>query len=189
MGRFKKSFLAVIFIMHFLMICLYLLPGGPLRDFLYPVTSVYVNPLFRQNWHMFAPMPLTFSSRLIVKCPGSSDWVDPTSDLLRKHSSFPMIHHQKSIFIFNSISQTILDLRSTFKNESQCGLVSLKNCEESFKTWIQKTDAYKKASQVGKQVCVTKEKVGQIGVYIEHAKPFSEKYKIPNQGTEILELD
>lgn len=188
MNRLKKSILAAIFILHFFMIGLYLFPGGPLRDLTSSVTSFYVNPLFRQNWHMFAPMPLTFSSRLIVKCPGDSDWIDPTADLLGKHTKFPMIHLQKSIFIFNSISQTILDLRSDFKNESKCGEKSLAYCEETFKSWIQNTDAYKKASEVGKQVCGA-EHVQQLGVFIEHAKPFSEKYKIPNQGTEILELD
>lgn len=185
----KKTILVLIFIFHFVMIGLYLLPGGPMKDLLHPITSKYVNPIFRQNWHMFAPTPLTFSSRLIVKCSGSSEWLDPTGDLLQKHSVFPMIHNQKSIFLFNSISQTILDLRSDFKNESKCGLKSLKFCEESFKSWIQKTDAYRKAAVVGKQVCLAENLPVRLGVYIEHAKPFSEKYKIPNQGTEILELN
>lgn len=168
---------------------LYLLPDSPLRDVVSPVVNTYMNPVFRQNWHMFAPTPLTFSSRLIAKCDGSSEWIDPTGDLLQTHSVFPMIHNQKSIFLFNSISQTILDLRSQFKNESKCGEKSLASCEEGFKTWIRETDAFKKATEFGKQVCFTGKTVSKLGVYIEHARPFSETYKIPNQGTEILELD
>ena len=166
------------------MIGFYLLPASPLTEMISPITKAYVKPIFRQNWHMFAPTPLTFSSRLIVKCGKSSDWIDPTQDLLKSHSTFPMIHLQKTIFLYNTIAQTILDSRSQYKAESRC---SFSQCENGFKAWIKKSDAFRKAASFGHEVCAND--LTKIAVYIEHAKAFNDHYQIPNRGTEILELN
>src|SRR4051794_4233898 len=113
MKRFH-SFFIVLFIIHFVFILIYMLPSGPLNDLTHPIVSKYIEPIFEQRWHLFAPEPLTFSSRVIAKCSDSSDWIDPTKTLLEKNSNFPIVHVQRSIFLFNSISAYLLDLRTTF---------------------------------------------------------------------------
>ncbi|HXH75724.1 MAG TPA: DUF5819 family protein [Bacteriovoracaceae bacterium] len=184
MINFKKSAIALLFICHFSILTVYLINPEKID-----VINLYVEPIFRQNWHMFAPNPLTFSSRLVVKCSDKDGWIDPTMGLLEKHSRLPLVHYQKSIFLFNSISQTLLDSRTTFKNETHCGNVSLKHCEKSFKDWIRPKDAFLKATHIGKQICGTTSLKIHLGVYIEHAKAYSTSLKIQNKGAEILELN
>ena len=164
-------------------------PSGPIKDIIRPLISLYVEPIFEQRWHLFAPDPLTFSARIIVKCNDEQEGIDPTSAMLQQNETFPFVHLQKSIFLFNSISATILDLRTTFLNESNCSKAKIKTCEENFKQWIKKEDAYSKAHSMAKFICQPQKSAPKVAVYIEHAKPFSAKYKIPNSGIEILELD
>lgn len=189
MNAIKKKILGALFVLHFVLILLSLLPKSPLIDSTQGVVQSYVSPIFRQNWHMFAPLPLTFSARLIVKCEKDSQWLDPTADLIQSHNQLPFIHHQKAVFLYNSLSQTLLDFRTSFIEESQCLKKSVKSCEENFKVYISTTDAYSKAKEVGKQACRNSNWKGLVGIYIEHAKSFSETYQIPNKGNEILELN
>ena len=166
-----------------------MLPQGKLKNLVHPITSTYVEPIFEQRWHLFAPDPLTFSARIIVKCGDEGDWVDPTSAMLQRNEFFPFVHLQKSIFLFNSISATLLDMRVKFLNESKCSKSTLKACEDGFKVWIKKEDAYAKAHSMANYICRDEKLAPKVAVYIEHAKPFSAKYTIPNSGIEILELD
>ena len=164
-------------------------PSGPLKSLIYPEISAYVEPIFEQRWHLFAPDPLTFSARIIVKCTEQDEWIDPTSSLLKQNEFFPFVHLQKSIFLFNSISASILSLRTNFLEETKCSKTMLKTCEENFKSWIKKEDSYSKAQSIANFVCRGEKPSPKVAVYIEHAKPFSSKYTIPNSGIEILELD
>ncbi len=164
-----------------------MLPDGHLKKLTNPWVSKYVEPIFEQRWHLFAPEPLTFSARLVMKCMSSEDWIDPTQDILKRNSTFPFVHLQKSIFLFNSISAAIIKLRSDFLEETRCSQFGLSECEKKFKLWIKKEDAYIKAQNLGYHVC--RSRPHQLAIYIEHAKAFNSEYTIPNKGVELLELD
>lgn len=181
MNTYVKLTFIILLILHFVCVFLSQLPD---RKFKFS----YLNTIFRQNWHMFAPSPLTFSSRIIVKC-SNTEWLDPTKELLEKNSQFSLIHIQKSVFLFNSISQTILDLRKEFVDQTSCQKKSIFHCEEVFKNWIKSFDAFKKAELIGSKTCGSEESEIRLGVYIEHARSYSKSKAIPNQGTEILEIN
>lgn len=80
---------------HFVMTALYVMPLNPIKMLASPVVTAYIQPLFTQNWHLFAPDPIDESRILTVACkakdslgansatPKESEWHD-ASTLLRK---------------------------------------------------------------------------------------------------------
>lgn len=175
-----------LFVVHFGLIGLYMLPEGPLKNSLHSKTVFYVEPLFEQRWHMFAPDPLSFSARAIFKCDGEETWTDPTKDLLEKNAKIPLIHVQKSVFLFNSLSATVIYLRSMFKEKNQCFGAA---CEVPFKAWIKNENVFTKLKAMASHVCPNNQDKTKIGIYIEHAKAYNSQYQIPNKGIEFLELN
>ena len=72
---------SVVFICHFSMVGLYLLPLNPLKLAYNTQVMGYINPLFTQNWHLFAPNPVDTSMSLVGKCRGAgvdTPWFDVT---------------------------------------------------------------------------------------------------------------
>ena len=75
---------ALVFTLHFAMIALHLSPFNPVKLALNPYLALYVNPLFVQNWHLFAPNPVATSMSLLGKCQAGgveSGWLDLTQGL------------------------------------------------------------------------------------------------------------
>src|SRR5690349_21278563 len=73
---------------------LYLMPPNPLKAMVLPVVERIENPLFAQNWHLFAPTPISMNYVIEVRCrtAGLRDavtrrvtvWQDITTPLLRQ---------------------------------------------------------------------------------------------------------
>lgn len=75
----------LVFMFHFLVIGLYLTPLNPVKLHVNPWIMGYVNPVFAQNWHLFAPDPVDSSLSLIGKCrngAAESEWFDITYGIL-----------------------------------------------------------------------------------------------------------
>lgn len=79
------------FIVHFIIISLHAGPVNPISVALKPLTDRYVSPVFYQNWHLFAPNPLTINQKLYVKIKYreqhsskevESEWLDVTSPMI-----------------------------------------------------------------------------------------------------------
>lgn len=80
--------------MHFIITVVYVMPLSPIKMLASPVVTAYIQPLFTQNWHLFAPDPIDESRILTVACKtkDTSDLVQPSqttewhdvSTLLRK---------------------------------------------------------------------------------------------------------
>jgi len=67
---------------------LYLSPPNPLTYQLWPVIARIQQPLFAQNWHLFAPNPVRTNLVLTVRCrvgENVTSWHDPFTPLLARH--------------------------------------------------------------------------------------------------------
>jgi hypothetical protein len=74
-------------IVHFTLIILQVMPLNPLSLSLGNAVKSYTTPLFKQNWHLFAPNPIS-SNRLIyiklrTKTKQESGWIDITTPLIQ----------------------------------------------------------------------------------------------------------
>ncbi len=79
-------------VFHFFMTGLYLLPLNPVKLAFGPHLSGYIDTLFSQNWHLFAPDPINTSHSLIGKCRAGdveSDWLDVTHGTIERLKSNP----------------------------------------------------------------------------------------------------
>ncbi len=82
--------LSALMVWHFSIVLLHVLPFNPLTNKYRNVVEAYVNPFFTQNWHLFAPDPVSHTKTIYiqarVKGPDGklveSDWVDITTPLI-----------------------------------------------------------------------------------------------------------
>lgn len=77
-----------LFIAHFAVTAIYLTPLNPVKLKLSPLLQAWINPLFSQNWHLFAPDPLSSNHSLVTKCKSgttTSDWIDVTRAVLKRY--------------------------------------------------------------------------------------------------------
>lgn len=73
---------------------LYLMPPNPLKAIVLPVIERIEHPLFAQNWHLFAPVPVSTNYVIEVRCRSAGQrehgarrvttWQDITTPLLRR---------------------------------------------------------------------------------------------------------
>src|SRR3989337_1611903 len=71
---------------------LYLAPPNPVTAQLLPVIRAIQNPLFAQNWHLFAPDPVKSDFVLTVRCRTKDEvsaWQEITAPLLARHHKAP----------------------------------------------------------------------------------------------------
>ncbi|SDY46103.1 DUF5819 family protein [Thermoactinomyces sp. DSM 45892] len=81
------------FVVHFALTALYVSPSNPLKVKYSQVVNGYMEPLFTQNWKLFAPDPVTsdntFYVRVKIKETDGQEkitgWFDITSDLFKKN--------------------------------------------------------------------------------------------------------
>ena len=87
------ALLAAALCFHFAMTLAYLTPQNPLQLRFARLISGYMNPFFQQNWHLFAPDPITDTRLLMVSCrlhepDGSTTetgWTDITTPYWESH--------------------------------------------------------------------------------------------------------
>ncbi len=94
--KIKYGWLAFLFvIIHFVFILISIFPKSFTTPNLHFISNQYVQPFFVQRWAMFAPCP-TFENRIKLKFyfqNDSSNWIDPSEELLNIHQKFRLTHH------------------------------------------------------------------------------------------------
>ena len=91
---------SVVFVFHFSMIGLYLLPLNPVKLAFNPYLVAYVDSLFYQNWHLFGPDPINSSQSVIGKCRTDgveSDWFDITHSIVERLEENPIASALSSV--------------------------------------------------------------------------------------------
>ncbi|TRY27830.1 DNA-directed RNA polymerase subunit beta [Brevibacillus sp. LEMMJ03] len=97
LGKWQKRLLAcfpvllvALMLWHFSMILLHVLPFNPLTNKWRDIVDGYTNPIFSQNWHLFAPNPVSHTNTIYIQAKVKdasgrlveSDWVDITTPLI-----------------------------------------------------------------------------------------------------------
>ncbi|WP_234399729.1 DUF5819 family protein [Paenibacillus popilliae] len=79
---------------HFFIILLHVGPVNPISVKLQPYIMPYINPFFQQNWHLFAPTPMTVNFKIYVRGKYTdtmdqqvkqTEWFDVSSSLIAKN--------------------------------------------------------------------------------------------------------
>ncbi|WP_285777838.1 DUF5819 family protein [Microtetraspora sp. NBRC 13810] len=58
---------ALFLVFHFVAVFLFVAPRNAISAMSAPVVEGYINPYFRQNWELFAPDPVDYNSRVLVR--------------------------------------------------------------------------------------------------------------------------
>ncbi|EPY08895.1 NADH dehydrogenase subunit 6 [Paenibacillus alvei TS-15] len=87
--------LSIFLPIHFFIILLHAGPTNPISVKLQPYIMPYVNTLFQQSWHLFAPEPMTVNFKLYVRAEyknktnnlvEQSEWFDVSSSIISKNN-------------------------------------------------------------------------------------------------------
>ncbi|MEI1423055.1 DUF5819 family protein [Bacillus cabrialesii] len=146
--------LSFTFVVHFFLILSTVLPPNPLALAVKPVSDRYTNTLFQQNWHLFAPDPITTNTNIYMevdtgKAQGKNEWIDISTPLKDQN-------HTKIVTPYNRIVRIIDGLSSDIFGTNQDDVIF---------------QYVKKADENDKQVkAITKEigksqKIGEENVY------------------------
>ena len=115
---------AALLIFHFFATVLYLAPANPVTKFYIEKVSNYIEPIFTQNWGLFAPEPATVSLQLWYRCQTTdqawTEWQDPVYELFRYHHRFPLTYRGKLTYIYQSIARDLLNTSVRINKAKKC---------------------------------------------------------------------
>ncbi|HDR4465169.1 DUF5819 family protein [Bacillus hominis] len=84
--------LCTAFIFHFAITLIYNTPSNPIKAKYNKQLSAYMDPIFTQNWRLFAPAPVTTNSKFFVKAKIKSDndttttgWIDIVDYMIKEN--------------------------------------------------------------------------------------------------------
>lgn len=97
---------------HFLMTAIYLGPPNLAKLAMQDVAEGYMRPLFKQNWHLFSPMPAFDSVKLPVRCQLRQDaswteWADPLKELYEQHYRYRVTGHGKLVQFYRAVGADV----------------------------------------------------------------------------------
>jgi hypothetical protein len=144
MKLFKKLFplfLSICLIIHFFLVSLTVMPMNPISNAMKNITSKYVDPLFTQNWHLFAPDPIENNTAIQMKIYNNknneSEWIDATTKMTK-------VMHNNYVSPYNRIARMpeaitsemlkddpdIIELKKRYKQKSPEKLKILNKIEQ-----------------------------------------------------------
>ncbi|WP_121641151.1 DUF5819 family protein [Virgibacillus sp. Bac330] len=82
-------FSAFLFLIHFMFTAIYLAPFNPVKAKYGFIVNAYMEPLFSQNWKLFAPNPASSNNQFLVRAQFSNgettEWTNLTSFMIEKN--------------------------------------------------------------------------------------------------------
>jgi hypothetical protein len=187
--NFIKKIIILVFVFHFSMTGAYLASSFNETSKIRKFTAIYMEPVFRQRWDLFAPNPLSYSSRFLVKCFEHESWSDPLLGLIEQNNRFPLIHRQTLLSLYDSLSKAILKQRRLFVDENHCLSSTERECQNLFESYIQNSQAYGTLLQIAQTFCQKTEMLPHLAIYVEHAYS-TQRSSAPLQSkTELLRLN
>jgi hypothetical protein len=133
----------VLFCIHITCTVLYNIPENPVTKEYMPLVNRYMEPLFSQNWHLFAPEPATRMVKLWyrVKLNNSwQHWQDPMEPVLEKHRHNRATYHAKLLYIYGNIAKDLIVRQSYIMEHSI-------NITDSTKRQAQQTNSMKASAE------------------------------------------
>ncbi|MGZ3800097.1 MAG: DUF5819 family protein [Bdellovibrio sp.] len=114
-----KISLVVVMLFHLSMHVLYLAPVNPATPRYSKITDSYMGSFFTQNWHLFAPEPATSSLNLLFRCSTTSEWINPLTNLLTDHKTFPLTAKGKQTYVLQHLAREIFNAKLNKKVDSE----------------------------------------------------------------------
>ena len=112
--RFKRNIAltgAALFVLHFVVVVLYVLPHSWFPEPVNTATYHYMVPMFHQNWSIFAPEPPLTNDRLYYRVQDESGtwsaWIDPGAELREKHETYRLTYHWKLYNIYETLGRNL----------------------------------------------------------------------------------
>lgn len=177
--------LSCIFVFHFFMTALYVLPFNPITYKLDKVVNSYIDPLFTQNWQLFAPDPLSNTFYVYVQVKDKqgeeSKWIDISSPLYEAN-------HKNRFSPVNIVTrlgtgaylQAIHVDPIVYKIEQKMGIKSDGNDLSNMELTNYQKDGFQKLYNLGLYYAVNyfeKNSINMIRIRVEtkHSIPFSKR--------------
>jgi len=98
--------LCLLFVVHFSLTALYNTSSNPLQAKYKTIVDSYIDPLFTQNWRLFAPTPATSNNYFYVKAKlddgnesRTTDWIDLSKFMYEKNQQNRFTPYNKLIRI------------------------------------------------------------------------------------------
>ena len=191
---FSFALIAAVLGWHVLATALYLLPNNPLTPYYSATISSYMDPVFSQNWQLFAPEPATSSLQLWYRCKNSpeknwSSWKDPVKNLLEEHRENRFTFRGKLTYVYQSIARNSLNDYVTQRERF------FKNCSKDSSCRFPEVDFYKSSSyqlarRFTKDLCQKEGFYGKAQFQIVKAftKNFSQRHLVNHGKVETVRL-
>lgn len=166
---------------HLLMTVLYLIPVNPASKYYLPTVQAYIEPVFSQNWGLFAPEPATSSLQFWFRCETTdgqqSDWQDPIYQLIKDHHEFPFSFRGKLTYVYQSIARDLLNAHVEKKNAQEC---SSEKCLAAIRAELTSTPEFALARRWSLDLCRAQNSKPirslQFQVLKIFPKPYSERH-------------
>ncbi|MEC1667154.1 DUF5819 family protein [Bacillus mojavensis] len=186
------------FIAHFFLIFSTVLPPNPLALAVKPVSDRYTNTLFQQNWHLFAPDPITTNTNIYMevdtgKARGKNEWIDISTPLKDQNHTKIVTPYNRIVRIIDGLSSDIFGtnqddvifqyVKKADENDKQVKAIT-KEIEKSQK--IGEGNVYRYASSYAKSIYNPKT-IKRIRVRIDTVKPIPFSLRDNNDKEEKLE--
>ncbi|ARW08906.1 DUF5819 family protein [Bacillus atrophaeus] len=120
--------LSGVLIFHFMIVILNVMPMNPISNKYKKEISEYMEPLFVQNWHLFAPDPVSHNESIQVKVgfegESKSDWIDITTPMIEEM-------HKNYFSPLNRMARISTGIISELTSEDELVIDYRKKLEES----------------------------------------------------------
>ena len=132
-------FLSSFFVIHYSLIVLKVGPTNPLSLKAKPITGWYTSKLFEQNWHLFAPDPISINSYIYMQIDNGNlkenEWIDISTPLIEQNHSKIFTPYNRVVRIVDGITaelngNTQDDLIFKYLNKAPGKKNSMKNIEK-----------------------------------------------------------
>jgi len=157
------SIVGLIFVFHFGATALYLLPANPLTNLYSQSVSAYMDPIFTQNWNLFAPEPATSSLKMWHSCSDDKSWTqwqDPIHSLIKKHQDNRFTYRGKLIYIYQNLSRSLLNQFVTEQKDKPCSSIE---CFAKVEEKVKRSPEYKMTANLISDLC--KRRLGTSAKY------------------------
>ncbi len=149
-------FLCTLGLWHFLAILVFVGPQNPFTETMRERVERYINPIFTQNWRLFAPEPSLSDFKFWYRCRDEhknwSPWIDPAASLLAKHKDNRLSYRGKLLYIYNNISTGLYNKAVNIGYRSDCQNIN-NDCETKILAEIERTEEYALAKRYSSDLC------------------------------------
>ncbi|MEB2300320.1 DUF5819 family protein [Lysinibacillus xylanilyticus] len=185
MKKIFTIFLALCFCMHFALTAIYVLPLNPVQAKESQLINGYMQPLFTQNWQLFAPNPLSNNVYVFLQAQDSngedSEWYDLSSQSYKSNQERRISPNNRLVRIGTSAflqtvrkDETLEKLKDKISDEELKALEEERGINEYQEQGIEMLYSYARPYVAKLPSPEDIEKI-RVRVLIEEAIPYSNK--------------